>query len=241
VQRRLPIAIDRAIFFGHLPNEWLQRRILPKGSHIAWWELAVSIIYASHFVVPILTAGILWARSRVEWRRWVNRFLLVTIGGLITYAVLPVAPPWMSAQQQLIGPLERPIGRGWGRVHFSAAARLLDEGRITLNPVAAVPSMHAAYSMLLVAFCWKRVEQPFLRWAMLTYPLAMAFSLVYGAEHYVIDIVAGWFYLWLAFVGARRAEAWWARRRSAQPPVQTVDCIATEHTEPAVPTTQEYV
>ena len=213
VQRQLPIRVEKFIFFGHLPTEFLQKRFFPTGSGVSWWELAISVIYASHFLVPFLTAGILWARSRTEWRRWVNRFLLISFGGLLTYAILPVAPPWMSSTNGLLPPLERPIGRGWGRVHFEAATKLLNEGRIVLNPVAAIPSLHAAYSMLLVSFMWKRVQRPVLRWAMLSYPLAMSFALVYGAEHYVIDIFIGWLYVWFAFLLARRLEAWWTLRK----------------------------
>ncbi len=213
VQRQLPIRVEKFMFFGHLPTELLQKRFLPTGSSISWWELGISVIYASHFLIPFLTAGILWSRSRSEWRRWVNRFLLISLGGLLTYAILPVAPPWMSSRNGLLPPLERPIGRGWGRVHFTAATKLLDEGRIVLNPVAAIPSLHAAYSMLLVSFMWKRVRQPVLRWAMLSYPIVMSFALVYGAEHYVIDILIGWLYVWFAFLLARRLEAWWTLRR----------------------------
>jgi PAP2 superfamily len=213
VQRQLPIRVEKFIFFGHLPTEFLQKQFFPTGSNISWWELGISVIYASHFLVPFLTAGILWARSRTEWRRWVNRFLLISVGGLLTYAILPVAPPWMSSKNGLLPPLERPIGRGWGLVHFEAATKLLNEGRIVLNPVAAIPSLHAAYSMLLVSFMWKRVKQPVLRWAMLAYPIAMSFALVYGAEHYVIDIFIGWLYVWFAFLLARRFEAWWTLRR----------------------------
>jgi membrane-associated phospholipid phosphatase len=213
VRRELPIRVEKFLFLGDLPTEFLQKHFFPSGTSISWWEVGVSIIYASHFFVPFLTAGILWARSRNEWRRWVNRFLLISLGGLLTYAVLPVAPPWMSSRDGLLPPLERPIGRGWGRVHFEAATKLLDEGRAVLNPVAAVPSLHAAYSMLLVTFLWKRVQQPVLRWAMLSYPLAMSFALVYGAEHYVVDVLIGWLYVWFAFVIARRLEAWWTLRR----------------------------
>jgi PAP2 superfamily len=213
VQTHLPIRVEKFLFFGHLPTEVLQRRFFPTGSSISWWELAVAVVYASHFIVPLLSAGILWSRSRVEWRRWVNRFLLISFGGILTYAVLPVAPPWMSSRNGLLPPLERPIGRGWGRVHFEAATKLLDEGRIVLNPVAAIPSLHAAHSMLLVTFLWKRVRHPVLRWMMLSYPLTMSFALVYGAEHYVIDVLIGWLYVWFAFVIARRLETWWTLRR----------------------------
>ena len=113
IQRQAPINIEKFLFFGHLPTAYLQRWFLPTGNSISVWEEVVSLVYSSHFVVPFLTLGILWARSRREWRRYVNRFLMISAGGLITYVVLPVSPPWLSAQQGLLEPLTRPIGRGW--------------------------------------------------------------------------------------------------------------------------------
>ena len=54
-----------------------------------------------------------------------------------------------------------------------------------------MPSLHAAISGLLTVFFWPRVRR---RWRPLLagYALAMAFALVYSAEHYVFDILLGW-------------------------------------------------
>ena len=52
------------------------------------------------------------------------------------------------------------------------------------------------------------------RWLLPLYPLAMAFSLVYTGEHYVIDIFLGWLYAVVVyFVGTWLMDRW-ARRRS---------------------------
>lgn len=59
------------------------------------------------------------------------------------------------------------------------------------NPVAAVPSLHAAEAMLVAVFAWPLVRR---RWRPLLalYPLAMGFTLVWGGDHYVFDILLGW-------------------------------------------------
>ena len=60
-----------------------------------------------------------------------------------------------------------------------------------MNLVAAVPSLHAGLSLAIAAFLWSRVHrgwQPLL----VCYPLTMAFTLVYTAEHFVVDILLGW-------------------------------------------------
>ena len=74
-----------------------------------------------------------------------------------------------------------------------------------------MPSLHAAFSLLAVAFFLpgkpRRVQA-----VMLLFPLAMAWTLVYAGEHYVIDIIAGWLYVVVVMV------AWtaWENRRSQQ-------------------------
>ena len=54
------------------------------------------------------------------------------------------------------------------------------------------------------------------RWwpLLLSYPLAMTFTLVYTAEHWVIDVLVGWAYVGLVFLVVGYAERWWAARRS---------------------------
>jgi PAP2 superfamily len=87
--------------------------------------------------------------------------------------------------------VERISTRGWGTLHLDSARSLIDEGQASVNEVAAIPSLHAALTVLTCVFLWRRVQR---RWrpVLAIYPLIMAFSLVYSAEHYVIDIMLGW-------------------------------------------------
>ena len=63
--------------------------------------------------------------------------------------------------------------------------------------------------MLIAIFFWRLARW---RWRVVlaAYPLAMAFSLVYTAEHYVSDVIAGWLYALLAAVAVEAV----ARRRA---------------------------
>ena len=56
-----------------------------------------------------------------------------------------------------------------------------------------MPSLHGAYPMLICLFFWKD-SSPRKRILLAAYPICMAFSLVYTAEHFVIDIFVGWIY-----------------------------------------------
>ena len=88
--------------------------------------------------------------------------------------------------------VERISARGWGTLHLDSARSLIDEGQAGVNEVAAIPSHHAALTVLPSVFLWRRVHR---RWRLLlaAYPLIMAFSLVYSAEHYALTSCwAGW-------------------------------------------------
>jgi PAP2 superfamily len=87
--------------------------------------------------------------------------------------------------------VERISTRGWEKLHLHPARALLDEGQASVNLVAAIPSLHAALSLMLAAFLWCRLT-PIWRPMLSAYVLIMAFALVYSAEHYVVDILLGW-------------------------------------------------
>ncbi len=100
------------------------------------------------------------------------------------------------------------------------AGNLLNAAKVdAANPVAAMPSLHSAYALIVVAFFLPTVRK---RWwpLLLAYPLAMTFTLVYSGEHYVTDVLVGWFYVAVTMVGVCAAEkAWaaWKQRQAASP------------------------
>ena len=65
------------------------------------------------------------------------------------------------------------------------------------NPVAAMPSLHAAYPWL--SFLALRKYSKKLGWFFLPYPILVWFSVVYLGEHYVIDVIAGVVYAQASF------------------------------------------
>ena len=78
-----------------------------------------------------------------------------------------------------------------------------------------MPSLHAAYTLLVVLVLWPLVP----RWArpiLALYPPAMAFALVYTAEHYLVDVLLGWAYTLIALWVVDRAAAAW-NARAARP------------------------
>ena len=96
-----------------------------------------------------------------------------------------------TTQDGANGWVERIVGRGWGKLNLHTASALLDQGQASVNLVAAVPSLHAGLTLAIAAFLWNRVHRGW-RPLLAAYVIVMAFTLVYTAEHYVIDILLGW-------------------------------------------------
>jgi PAP2 superfamily len=206
VHTRLPIAVDEFVFAGRLPTHSLQRWLL--SPRTAWWEAIVAVVYVSHFVVPLSVGMALWTTNRERFRIWRRRFLALTAAGLTTYILVPTRPPWMAARLGAIDPVARTAPRGLRLLGLGAADRLLDLGRLSVNQVAALPSLHAAYAALPAVSLWHIGR---LRPLLVAYPAVMAFSLVVGGEHYVFDLWLGWVYV-VAVVVATSA---WEHRRAA--------------------------
>jgi membrane-associated phospholipid phosphatase len=132
--------------------------------------------------------------------------------------------------------VERLSGRGWEAVHIPVARELLDKGQRTVDLVAAVPSLHAGCTLLLSIFAWTRVRK---RWRplLVAYPAVMAFSLVYSAEHYVVDVLAGWLLAVLVSLAFGR----WELRRNKAAALDTLmvqSPTVREHPCPPIATTQ---
>ncbi|MFT4043949.1 MAG: phosphatase PAP2 family protein [Gordonia sp. (in: high G+C Gram-positive bacteria)] len=106
-----------------------------------------------------------------------------TPGGILG----PISPKHAGAAPYV----ERISARGWDYLHIHVASTLIVVGQGKANLVAAIPSLHSGLTMLLALFMWPRVKA-LGRILFMGYALAMAFTLVYTAEHYVFDVLLGW-------------------------------------------------
>ena len=261
--------LDRWMFGGKMPTVWLQEQL--KQPAAPWWEVAISTVYMSFFILPYVVAGVLWLRNREEWKRFVQLFVGLSFAALVVYALVPAAPPWAAARCTagdveggpsgprcmfrpargvpdggLLGAMqssndgangwvERIVTRGWGKLNLHSAGALIDQGQASVNLVAAIPSLHAGMSLAIAAFLWNRLNRKW-RPVLVGYVLVMAFTLVYTAEHYVIDILLGW-----AFAAVVMAALAWfetrKRRRAAAAAALWVEplesAVADEQETPA--------
>jgi hypothetical protein len=209
------VAADKAMFGGVVPTVWLQHHLYdPHAVH--WWDIFASWVYFSHFVAALLLAVVLWLRDRESWLAFMRRWLALCAAGLATYFLYPAAPPWWAAQYGLIEPVARISTRGWKAIGLHGAGNLLNAGQLASNPVAAMPSLHSAFALLVTVFLATRVRR---RWwpVLFAYPLAMTFTLVYSGEHYVVDVLFGWTYVGLTWLLVGAVERWWGARTAGHP------------------------
>jgi membrane-associated phospholipid phosphatase len=76
--------------------------------------------------------------------------------------------------------------------------------------------------MLIAIFLWPRVRRA-LRVLLAGYPLFMGFTLVYGGEHYVFDILTGWVAAGLVCIAAARVERRWRDAETSRDAVTVTD------------------
>lgn len=205
------IELDRALFGGELPTVWLQHYLYDLGT-VRWYDILASWVYFSHFVVTLTIAVVLWLRARPVWIAFTTRWFILTALGLGTYFAFPAAPPWWASVHGLAPPIVRISSRGWHALGLHGAGNLVTQGQSLANPVAAMPSLHAAFALFAVVFFLRRVRR---RWVplLLAYPLTMAVTLVYTGEHWVVDVLFGWIYVGAALaLGALVDRTFRARR-----------------------------
>ena len=193
VQVESLVNIERYIF-GFIPTERLQDLLYTSG-RVAWYDWVAVVTYFLHFPLPLIVAFLLWLKNKAQFNRFIIALLVLSFSGFITFLILPAAPPWYAAErgfvetEKIINIIISQIGWDWNLSYFYDS--------LNPNPVAAVPSLHAAYPWL--SFLALRNFSKKMAWFFLPYPFLVWFSIVYLGEHYVIDVIAGIVYAQASF------------------------------------------
>ena len=200
------LGFDEGILGGTAPTVRLQRALwngVPR-----WWDYGVWLVYLSHFVVSITVAVVLWCVAYPSFRRFRTLMVSLTFAGFVTYVLYPAIPPWLASSRGDMPATVRIVKEVWRHLGHPGIAAVFGAKSDYAFPVGALPSLHAAWPFMLALFFWPRAG----RWRALlvAYVLAMAFTLVYTADHFVFDIALGWTYATVTYVvvtrvGARRA------------------------------------
>jgi hypothetical protein len=212
-----PIRFDEWLGGGTLPTAWMQEHLCGNpctGAQPAhWYDLIASTVYFSHFVVPLSLAVALWMHDRSDWAAYMRRLITLDAAALLIYILYPMAPPWWASEYgyypgQTLG---RITHDGWQVLGLNTAKNWLVKADELSNPVAAMPSLHMATALLVAIVVIHRLRSRW-RWLLLAYPVAMGATLVYCAEHYVMDLLVGVLLVGVVLAVMPHIESWWEHR-----------------------------
>ncbi|MCW2600907.1 MAG: hypothetical protein JWM02_2736 [Frankiales bacterium] len=205
-----PLEADKFLFGGTVPTVWLQQHFYDFG--VAHWYDRIAVpVYLSHFLVSLVLAIVLWCVNYRLFRTYVTTLVSLTAVTLLTYLLYPAVPPWMAALNDRLPEVHRVVQNTLAVLGSETLNSAFESGAAYSNPVAAMPSLHAAIPMMLLLFFWREVRVRG-RVLLAVYAGLMALTLVYAGEHYVTDVLLGWVYAAATVVGVR-AVSW--RRETA--------------------------
>jgi len=182
---------DLALFAGHEPLGILQDWFYVAGN-VRWYDYFALIVYSMHFVLPCVFAFVLWLTHKERFWLFTLTFCFMTYAAFAFFLLYPAAPPWLAQMWGLIDGLYFPQDQVAAAINLSGAG---DGDALTIwaeaspHPVAAMPSLHASFPWLVMLFTIR-----YFRWwglFFLPYNLVLWFAVMYTANHWVVDILAG--------------------------------------------------
>lgn len=163
---------------------------------VDWLGVAGSFWYATtHYLVTLGVLVWLWRRGRREYLMARRALVLATVVGLAFYLAMPTAPPRL-VDGRYVDVLAMHQSVGWWGADASAPKGF---GGWT-NELAAFPSLHAGWALwVAIVLVWTGVP---VVWRVLgiAYAVVMTVVIVGTGNHWLLDAVAGWAVVGLAWV-----------------------------------------
>jgi hypothetical protein len=191
------MSLERVLGFAW--EQSLQRAFLALPDVVA----ALNIFYfVGHFLFTGIFFVWLYRRSRDGFTGFRDGFLAATALAVVIHWLYPTAPPRLAGVG-LEDTLLMLSGIDIGSQTSSALS----------NPVAAVPSLHAAYALGVGIGMMRFARSHLVRLAGALYPPLVVLTIVVTGNHFLLDAVAGMAVLGAGFLLVRGRR----RRRSEQP------------------------
>jgi hypothetical protein len=166
-------------------------------------DLANWMYFNSHFVIT--TSFLVWLYLyRNDYFNFVRNMFLVAMGlALVGYLLYPTAPPRMFPGAGFTDTIAM----------FTNANQDTSFTSLLVNPYAAVPSMHVAFSLMIAVPAMNLVRSAWARFAWSLYPPTVFFVIVVTGNHFWFDAAVGAMVACLAAVTAHqlarlRPDAW---------------------------------
>lgn len=144
-------------------------------------RLANWTYWGSQFAVLGLTLMWVYLRRNEYFLRFRNTVLVANLIGLVGYVTLPTAPPRMFPDFGFVDTLARFSDVN----HNSAVVELAS------NPYAAMPSLHAADSLIVGVAMALILRRPLFKLLWLLWPAWVWFIVMGTGNHFWLDIAAG--------------------------------------------------
>ena len=156
----------------------------------------ISALNLFYFVGHFLLTGIfflwLYHRSREGFRSFRDGFLAATALALVIHWLYPTAPPRLAG-----------VGLEDTLLMFSGIDIGSPTSSALSNPVAAVPSLHAAYALGVGIGVIRYARSRLVRLAGAIYPPLVVLTIVVTGNHFLLDAVAGMLVLGAGFLVVR--------------------------------------
>jgi hypothetical protein len=180
------VAIERSL---HL---FVERAVQQEAEHVSGLIGTLGVAYLT-FHLAFTSLVLLWLhRRRPDAYPLIRTTLLIASTlAVVGYALFPTAPPRLS-------------GLGISDTITSYGHVNLNKGLVSglYNPYAAVPSMHAAYALVVGFALFRHGRHLLTRLAGGAYPALVVFVIVATGNHFFFDVAAGALVAAVASAGA---------------------------------------
>jgi membrane-associated phospholipid phosphatase len=187
-----PLDVDRVLGLGVPPTVRLQNRWANQRTSFSSFERMLVFSHWVWFAVPHCAVGYIWWRRPERFVSAATRMYAVFDLGAVFYWAIPTAPPWYAAQTGRLRESDHERVRRmmieygeqfWGD-RWPALYDLLGG-----NPLAAMPSLHFATSLMAARLLSEVGPVP--GTVGVAYVVTLGIALVYLGEHYAADLLGG--------------------------------------------------
>jgi hypothetical protein len=171
------------------------------------------LVQASNFVYfwldfPLIVGVGLWMYFCKRHEYTVARDALLLSGAisLVIYNVYPVMPPRLLPTGEFVGTIEK----------YSDLSYQAQSMQAFVNPYAAVPSLHFGWAVFIGGAMVLTMRNPLLRAVGFALPWLQLAAIVFTANHYIVDALAGLVVCIVGLALAGAMQRWgypWVRRR----------------------------
>src|SRR5713226_6729601 len=200
-------SLDRTLFEGYQPTLVLQAAVGRLADADVLQDMG-SLIYATHFLLPVAVGAWLWTKNRDAFRSFGLTLIVLCGLAFVTYVIAPTTPPWLAQPAVVRHLIEETIQ------HSGVPSSLVWlYSHHDYNLYAAFPSLHAGFPVVAAVAAWgqsQKVGAVLWLWAVIVWVVV-----VFLGEHYVADVIGGIVYAVIAIAIARSISTLFKRRHVA--------------------------